>query len=164
MIKKLELVLMNLQFDTEVLWVDNDIVFFDNCINDIRKYHGQFVMQDDGWSPCCGFFLVRKTPKSIHTLQTCIQWLRDRKENPYVNDQHAFLNVYKQVPRLLVTCLPRSEYPNGYVFFELKESRSPKMLHCNFVTGVVDKVQRLQDANLWNPTDEAFELVSKYQF
>lgn len=164
MVKKLEVVLMNLELDSEVLWVDNDIVFFQNCVNDIRKHTGRFVMQDDLWAPCCGFFFVRKSLASINTLRACIRWLDERKDNPNVNDQHAFLATYKRVPGLIVTLLPKEEYPNGRIYFDFKIKANAKMVHCNYVTNTTDKVQRLKDNNLWNPTDQAFELTNKYPF
>ena len=42
-IRKLEVILENMQKDPEVIWIDNDIVLFQNCIQDMRIKIGNFI-------------------------------------------------------------------------------------------------------------------------
>lgn len=160
--RKLEVILHNMKLDSEVLWIDNDIVLFKNCLENVQKYTGTFVMQDDLWSPCTGFFLVRSNDHAIHLIQQCINWLKFRLFNSTVNDQHAFSELYKTYPHVSVTLLPKESYPNGQVYFGDKTSKDPYMVHCNYVVTTAEKEQRLKDHGMWNPTDEAFHLANKY--
>lgn len=161
-IRKLEVILHNMRLDKEVLWIDNDIVLFEQCIQDMRRYPGKFVMQDDGWSPCTGFFLVRSDVFSMRVIQNSIQWLSQQFQSSNVNDQHAFTHVYKRTIGATISLLPQDEYPNGAVYFQQKNTQKAKMVHCNYITTTQEKEQRLQEYDLWNVTDEAFELVNKY--
>lgn len=161
--RKLEVILMNMIQDKEVLWIDNDIYLFENMIENIRKYTGStFIMQDDLWSPCTGFFLVRSNVFSIKSIRNCISWLQDNYSNPAVNDQHAFDYVYKRTIGLTVTRLPQDEYPNGQVYFNEGRKSKAKMVHCNYLTTTSEKVQRFKENNLWDESDTAFEMVNKH--
>ncbi len=160
-IRKLEVILHNMQLDSEVIWIDNDIVLFENCIQDMRRYHGKFVMQDDIWSPCTGFFLVRADIFSMKAIQDCINWLKDRNAQS-VNDQHAFYSIYKRTIGLTVTLLPQEQYPNGAVYFQQDRKSNAKMVHCNFLFTTAEKEQRLKDNDLWDPSEYGFSLANKY--
>lgn len=159
--RKLEVILENMKMDSEVIWIDNDIVLFENCIDDLRRYHGTFVMQDDIWSPCTGFFLVRTSMFSLRGIQHSIEWLRHNQQL-HVNDQHAFTAVYKRTIGLTVTLLPQEEYPNGSVYFDQKKTSKAKMVHCNYLTTTPAKEERLKEYGFWNPDDSGFALVNKY--
>ena len=159
--RKLEIILENMRLDREVLWIDNDIVLFENCINDIRRHSGKFVMQDDIWSPCTGFFLVRTDIFTIKAIQDCIFAL---KSNPSqnINDQHAFNSVYKRTIGLTISLLSREEYPNGEIYFNQNKTSKAKMVHCNYMMTTPEKIKRMQDHNIWDPQETAFEAVNKY--
>jgi hypothetical protein len=161
-IRKLEVILHNMRLDTEVLWIDNDIVLFENCIDDVKKHRGKFVMQDDLWSPCTGFFLARSDIFSMRVLQNSIQWLQRQFQSPSVNDQHAFNHTYKRTIGATVTLLPQEEYPNGAIYFQQGKTSKAKMVHCNYISTTAEKIERLKEAGLWNPDDSGFERVNKY--
>lgn len=159
--RKLEIILENMKMDTEVLWIDNDIVLFENCIDHVRSHRGSFVMQDDIWSPCTGFFLARTSMFSLRAIHQSIEWLK-YNQKPYINDQHAFTSVHKRIIGLIVTLLPQEEYPNGAVYFQQGKTSKAKMVHCNYMYTTPEKEQRLKDAGLWDPNDSGFDLVNKY--
>ena len=159
--KKLEIILENMQLDKEVLWIDNDIVLFNNCIQDMRRYPGKFVMQDDIWSPCTGFFLVRSDPFSMRAIRQSIDVLNGSPHQT-INDQHAFNSVYKRIIGLTISLLPQEEYPNGEIYLNKKKTSKAKMVHCNYMMTTQEKIQRMKDHNLWNPTEDAFSMVKKY--
>lgn len=160
-IRKLEVILMNMAQDKEVIWIDNDIVLFQNVIADLRSKQGVFVMQDDLWSPCTGFFLARSGIFANKAIKGSIDWLRENRGQG-VNDQHAFDHVYKRTIGITVTRLSQEEYPNGEIYFNQKKTSNAKMVHCNYLTTTSEKVQRFKDHNMWDETDVAFELVNKY--
>ena len=160
--RKLEVILENMKLDNEVIWIDNDIVIFENFINHLRSKQGKFVMQDDIWSPCTGFFLVRPDVFSIRAIQNCILWLQQHSHIPSINDQHAFTYIYKRTIGLTVNLLPHDEYPNGYIYFNQKRTSSAKMVHCNYLYTTVEKEERLKEHNLWNIDENVFEIVNKH--
>ncbi len=159
--RKLEVILENMKLDNEVIWIDNDIVIFENFINDLRKRQGKFVMQDDLWSPCTGFFLVRPDIFTSKAIQGCIEWLKQHSHVQSLNDQHAFTNIYKRTIGLTVTLLPKEEYPNGHVYFNQNVTSRAKIVHCNYLFTTAEKEQRLKDHGLWNIDEQVFNNVKK---
>jgi Nucleotide-diphospho-sugar transferase len=157
--RKLEVILANMHDTT--LWVDNDIVFFENCLNDVLKYRGTFVMQDDIWGYCTGFFLARPSMFGKILIQKCIQRLITNSES-VENDQHVFNKLCNKSALISFIKLPLDEYPNGKVYFEDDKKSSAKILHNNYLQTTAEKVQKFKDNNLWDESDTAFNLVSKY--
>lgn len=160
--RKLEVILENMRLDNEIIWIDNDIYIFKNFINDLRKYQGRFVMQDDLWSPCTGFFLVRPDIFSVKAIRQCIDWLKQNSHIEAINDQHAFTNISKRTIGLTVTLLPQPEYPNGFVYFNQKNQTDAKIVHCNYLYSTPEKEQRLKNHNLWNINENILENVNVY--
>jgi hypothetical protein len=157
--RKLEVILSNM-YDT-VLWVDNDIVFFENCLSDVLRHNGNFVMQDDIWGYCTGFFLARPSMFGKNLIQKCIQELVSKPKGTE-NDQHIFNRLYKRTPLITLTKLPTDQYPNGKVYFEDNKKSTAKILHNNYLQTTAEKVQKFKDNNLWDESDAGFNLVNKY--
>jgi len=160
-LRKLEVILDNMRQDKEVLWIDNDIYLFQNTIAEMRAINGHFVMQDDLWSPCTGFFLVRASPASFQAIQKSIQYIRERLPSG-TNDQHAFSVVYKRIIGLRVSTLPQDEYPNGEIYFNQKKTEKAKMVHCNYLMTTAEKVERFKLFSLWDESDDGYDMVNKY--
>jgi len=160
-LKKLEVIKMNMGLDRDILWVDNDIVFFQNCLSDVLSKRGTFVMQDDIWGGCTGFFLARSGYFANSVIQKSIQWLANVTTKS-VNDQHAFNRVYPQVVGVTVNKLPTEEYPNGEIYFNQGKTSKAKMVHCNYLTTTSEKVQRFKDHRMWDDSDTAFLLTNRY--
>ena len=160
-VKKLEIIKMNMALDREIVWVDNDIVFFENCLNDLLSKKGNFVMQDDLWGACTGFFLARTNYFSLSVMQKSIDWLT-RSPNKTVNDQHAFNRIYPQVVGIVVNKLPTDEYPNGEIYFNRKITSKAKIVHCNYLTKTEEKIERFKDHGLWDDSNAAYLLTNRY--
>jgi hypothetical protein len=161
-LRKLEVILSNMYLDREVLWIDNDIYLFQNMIPELRLRSGNFVMQDDLWAPCTGFFLVRSSPSSIRAIQKSIQYLKNLPADSIENDQHAFSRVYKTILLLIVNLLPQEEYPNGEVYFNRKLTSKAKMVHNNYLGTTSEKVERFKQHSLWDESDLAYNQVNRY--
>jgi hypothetical protein len=159
--QKLEVILENMKLDKEVLWIDNDIYIFSNFLSHIRSFGGKFVMQDDLWGACTGFFLARSDVFSLKAIQASIQYLKTNQATS-VNDQHAFNYVYKRTIGVNITLLPQEEYPNGEIYFNRNVTSKARIVHCNYLMGTSEKEQRLKDHNLWDDSDTAFNIVKKY--
>ena len=161
-LRKLEVILENLHLDREVLWIDNDIVLFQNCIAEMRAIPGHFVMQDDLWGPCTGFFLVRAYPGAIRVLEKTIAYLKRQIGKSILNDQHAFCNVYKTVIVTITNLLPQEEYPNGEIYFNQKKQSKAKMVHNNYLTTTAEKIERFKQFHLWNDDETVLQYVNRY--
>ena len=161
-LRKLEVILHNMRLDKEVLWIDNDIFLFKNTIDHMRTFPGQFVMQDDLWSPCTGFFLVRSNATTIRAIERTITYLKERLNSTVYNDQHAFCRVYKTVLGLIVSLLPTNEYPNGDIYFKQGIRSDAKMVHNNFLATTAEKVERFKESGFWDESDSAFLKVNRY--
>lgn len=161
-LRKLEIILENMRLDNEVMWIDNDIVLFENTIDHMRRFSGHFVMQDDLWGPCTGFFLVRPTFASIRTIEKTIAAVRNQVGKNVLNDQQVFVKIYRNIIGLSVSLLPLKEYPNGDVYFNQKLQSDAKMVHNNYLHTTVEKVERFKEFGLWDETDSAFFKVNKY--
>jgi hypothetical protein len=163
-LKKLEIIRMNMSQDREVLWIDNDIFLFQNVLDELRGTRGQFVMQDDLWGPCTGFFLARSSPNTVKVIDTAIDWLRSNK-NPMLNDQHAFHHAMKHAivfPRPALTLLSQDEYPNGQIYFNEGRKSRAKIVHSNYLRTTAEKVVRFKEFGLWDESDTAFLMVNRY--
>ena len=155
-IRKLEVILQNTYLDEDVMWVDNDIHFFNDCIVDVLSKSGNFIMQNDIWSPCTGFFLVRGNEGSRNHLRDAIHWLKSNP-SPSYNDQHAFkacTNPIRNINKIYL--LDTEQYPNGEIYFNLNKREKARMVHCNFLKTTAEKVKRLKDYGFWDESDEAF--------
>jgi hypothetical protein len=162
-LKKLEVILMNLQLDREILWIDNDIYLFQNMIDEIRSHRGNLVMQDDLWGPCTGFFLARSSVTTIRVFQKTIQSMRNKLSTDSIaNDQHEFLGIYRKIIGLIVSILPHEEYPNGEVYFNQNKKEKAKMVHNNYLPTTSEKIVRFKECELWDESDVAYNQVKLY--
>ena len=154
--RKLELIVQNTYLDEDVLWVDNDIHFFNDCIVDVLSKSGNFIMQNDLWAPCTGFFLVRGNEASRNLLQKSIAWLKSNPSCLY-NDQHAFKVCMSPIFGMdRIYLLDTEQYPNGKIYFNLNKKSKARMVHCNYLTTTSQKVERLKASGFWDESDEAF--------
>jgi len=162
-LRKLQVIRDNM-FD-EVLWIDNDIVLFQNIIDDVKKYHGNLVMQDDLWGFCTGFFLARNTLGSKLLIDRSIVALKNATSFT-TNDQHVFNAEYKTLKRQSVgfhiSKLPVDEYPNGQIYFNENRKSNAKMVHSNYLATTSEKVIRFKEHNMWDESDVGFNMVNKY--
>jgi hypothetical protein len=143
-----------------VMWVDNDIVFFENPIQNLLGYNADFVMQDDLFTECTGFWTIRKSSNTVALLGKAIEFM-DNNRNEKMHDQTAFHSVlHKTMHSCTLSILPRDEYPVGDVYFKHNiDKTKSRILHNNFLFTADEKVERFKANNLWNPSDDGFNKV-----
>lgn len=169
MYKKIELVLKTLQTGEDALWVDSDIVFFENVIPELQSYAGDCIFQNDGWAPCCGFFFARNTEYTkqllssiLNTIHTNIQTRTRFKSFPVFDDETSLsMLLKKNKVKAKITLLPRDTYPNGEWFYVKKMKCNPKMIHNNFANSMDEKILRFQQQGLWNPDPSLLETTKR---
>lgn len=160
--RKLQLIydtLCTLPEGERLFWIDNDIVLFTNPISELESFTEDFVMQDDLYTGCTGFWTIRRSPASCALMRTALEYM---KNNPHekMHDQIAVWHVLKNTRHpCSLRILNRYQYPVGDVYFKTNEyvfDRSiARILHNNFLFTAREKVERFKANNMWNPSDEA---------
>ena len=153
---KVEVILDAMETNKEVLWVDSDIVFLKNCIEDIRvrKGNAEMCFQPSLSNPVCtGFFYVKSSPRTKNFLKGVIEFM---KQNPNIDDEQAINHTFHQFG-LLATVLPYWNYPVGMAFFSHNggissalEQSKVYIVHNNYIVGNENKVNRFKKNGLWN--------------
>jgi len=142
--------------ETPILWVDNDVYFFENPLDELLGHGEDFVMQDDTNMPCTGFWLVRANDRARGDISAMIEMFRERGEG--FNDQLAFGSLrdsgrMKSSLRLL----PRERYPNGLTYFERGLKVQARLVHNNWLAETAAKVRRFEENGLWRPDPSILE-------
>ena len=163
--KKFECILKSMESGEDILWVDNDIVFFSNPIPDLAKQSESIVIQDDGSQPCTGFIWLRNRPDVKYLLFKSIQLIQQTQETNRVlnvvhpiNDQDAFEKAL--TPSISLIRLPRDLYPNGEAYRILKP-KNAILFHNNFLQTMDEKIQRFQEQGFWNPDPSILETIKR---
>ena len=71
---------------------------------------------------------------------------------------------YKKIPKFgfPISKLPLDEYPNGDVYFNQGKKSKAKIVHSNYLKTTAEKVARFKENNMWNESDNGFNMVNKY--
>jgi hypothetical protein len=158
---KLQVIIKAIEEHDMILWVDNDIVFLKNPINDLlSRTEVPFLIQDDQWSACTGFFLIRKSELVLKILKDGLKLM---KENKAREDQTA-INKGFEMNKYNPTLLEEYLYPNGNIYFNKKiQSKEAKIIHFNYQKTSAEKIERMKQNKLWNPNDIGYKKVNIIQ-
>ncbi|GAM28636.1 hypothetical protein SAMD00019534_118120 [Acytostelium subglobosum LB1] len=152
-----------------VLWTDTDIVWLSDPFTafqqaayaagiDYQRDIDLIIQQDDD-DVCAGFYYIRSNATSISYMEQVIAFL-----NPIVDDQISMRKFLKelatpavsgapQTGKLRVFKLPRTTFPNGTAYFNLKLPQraniEPVIIHNNCIIGHRSKRERFIDYGLW---------------
>jgi hypothetical protein len=142
-----------------LFWIDNDIVLFTNPIHELESFTEDFVMQDDLYTGCTGFWTIRRSESTCALLRTALDYMKNNRHEK-MHDQIAVWHVLKNTQHpCSLRILNRYEYPVGDVYFKTNEyvfDRSiSRILHNNFLFSAREKVERFKANNMWNPSDDA---------
>jgi len=158
---KLQVIIKAIEDHDMILWVDNDIVFLKNPINDLlSRMVVPFLIQDDQWSACTGFFLIRRSELVLKILKDALKLM---KENKAREDQTA-INKAFEMNRYSPTLLEEYLYPNGNIYFNKKiQSKEATIIHFNYQKTSAEKIERMKQNKFWNPTDIGYKKVNVIQ-
>ena len=158
---KLQVIIKAIEEHDMILWVDNDIVFLKNPINDLlSRDEVPFLIQDDQWSACTGFFLIRKSELVLRILKDALKLM---KENKAREDQTA-INKAFEINKYNPTLLEEYLYPNGNIYFNKKiQSKEANIIHFNYQKTSSEKIERMKQNKFWNPTDIGYKKVNVIQ-
>lgn len=158
---KLQVIIKGIEEHDMILWVDNDIVFLKDPIKDLlSRIEVPFLIQDDQWSACTGFFLIRKSDLVLKILKDGLKLM---KENKAREDQTA-INKAFEMNKYNPTLLEEYLYPNGNIYFNKKiQSKEAKIIHFNYQKTSAEKIERMKQNKLWNPNDNGYNKVNVKQ-
>ncbi len=140
----------------DLLWVDNDVVFFRDVVPELLARSEDFVMQDDLNMPCTGFWRIRNRGRTRRFLAHVDGVLTSTGFG--TNDQLAFRDVFGGVEHgCSLHLLDCGEYPNGRLYFDEGRTADAKIVHNNYLPTAAAKVERFVAHGLWRPDPGALD-------
>ena len=165
MVRKVEVILDALETAPEVLWVDSDIVFFANCLGNVRRVDSEICFQQGINAPfCAGFMFIKSTPRTRDFFQYVLKVMKETG----LDDEPIINQIYFQFG-IRATALPYWHYPVGGSFFRGDEvyswiKRDAFILHNNYIVGNQRKIDRFKKAGLWNVDETVLSRVETHQW
>tara|TARA_B100001057_G_C22590545_1_gene848802 strand:+ start:143 stop:850 length:708 start_codon:yes stop_codon:yes gene_type:complete len=153
MLKKFFIIHKNLLEDTNVLYVDGDIVlkkdftkYFESLLlkNDIVFQNDKRPSKPNQINVCAGFMLIKSNKKMIKFFDP--EKIPIKKIVNYKTHDQTHLN--KSLAKFKYTILPLQHFPNGPYFYENYNKIDPFMVHFNYILGE-DKISRMKELNEW---------------
>lgn len=143
---KILIINKELKNGNDTIFIDGDIVVFDNFINDLKIQISDFdlLVQNDefpGWDKLCsGFLYIKSNDNTINltnheNLPNYPEWLNDQQ----------FLRSIRH--KLRYKYLNLNQYPNGQYWRELNPT-NPKIIHYNHDISI-GKIMRMKSFNHW---------------
>ena len=153
MLVKFELIYKELLKKDNVVYVDGDIVFKKDFVNDLSKFspNVDIVFQNDlrpskpnrEWV-CAGFMYI----KSNETTQEFFKPTKKlvKKFTKYKTHDQSYIN--KNRKKFSYSILPLDEYPNGAHYYQHHGSLTPSLIHFNYVRGD-KKLELMREHGEW---------------
>ena len=153
MLVKFELIYRELLKKDNVVYVDGDIVFKKDFVNDLSKFspNVDIVFQNDlrpskpnrEWV-CAGFMYI----KSNETTQEFFKPTKKlvKKFTKYKTHDQSYIN--KNRKKFSYSILPLDQYPNGAHYYQYYESLKPSLIHFNYVRGD-KKLELMREHREW---------------
>ena len=153
MLVKFELIHRELLKKDNVVYVDGDIVFKKDFVNDLSKFspNVDIVFQNDlrpskpnrEWV-CAGFMYI----KSNETTQEFFKPTKKlvKKFTKYKTHDQSYIN--KNRKKFSYSILPLDQYPNGAHYYQYYESLTPSLIHFNYVRGD-KKLELMREHGEW---------------
>jgi hypothetical protein len=165
---KLKAIKIILQENYFVLYVDTDIVFFQDPFVHIFNlppkdiyFQSDNGREDDAFSAvigktnlCSGFMFIIPNKKCIELMDQSLDVIEKSKSKIYVYDQDAINYILKSKNKQKEVdygILSPSLFPNGVRFFEKRKqcANNPFIVHNNYIVGLDAKVNRFKKYGLW---------------
>ena len=168
---KLEAIKIILQENYFVLYVDTDIVFFQDPFVHIFNLHPKDIyFQSDGRgfnvsknpNLCAGFMFLIPNEKCIKLMDQSLNIIEQSNHRLY--DQDVINRIVKKnkIKNLDYGILSPSLFPNGARFFGQKKkcAENPFIVHNNYIVGLEAKVKRFKKHGLWYVSDSDPDILS----
>ena len=153
MLVKFELIYRELLKKDNVVYVDGDIVFKKDFVDDLYKFspNVDIVFQNDlrpskpnrEWV-CAGFMYIKSNEITQEFFKPTKKLVK--KFTKYKTHDQSYIN--KNRKKFSYSILPLDEYPNGAHFYQHYGSLTPSLIHFNYVRGD-KKLELMREHGEW---------------
>lgn len=140
---KWKIIFENYLKNPELIWVDSDIVFKENPIDELIG-HQEVLFQSDlpGNTLCTGFMVFNETEVCKKMIEECSQY--DCEDDQLIMNQIA-LEKYSND----IAVLNEDLFPNGNVYYLQNRKSNAMIVHNNWMIGGNEKIKKFKEENLW---------------
>ena len=152
MFYKLKLVHEELKSNKRVLYIDGDIVFLRNTLEEIENTKNFDIVGQFDFNPvsdvktlCAGFMMINSNEKTLNLFdpEKVPQELLNRK---FHFDDQKYIN--RNINNLKYDFFDLNDYPNGAYFYKNYKNLNPAIIHFNYIVGDKKK-QKMQEMGYW---------------
>jgi len=152
MFYKLKLVHEELKSNKRVLYIDGDIVFLRNTLEEIENTKNFDIVGQFDFNPvsdvktlCAGFMMIDSNEKTLNLFdpEKVPQELLNRK---FHFDDQKYIN--RNINNLKYDFFDLKDYPNGAYFYKNYKNLNPAIIHFNYIVGDKKK-QKMQEMGYW---------------
>ena len=152
MFYKLKLVHEELKSNNRVLYIDGDIVFLRNTLEEIENTKNFDIVGQFDFNPvsdvktlCAGFMMINSNEKTLNLFdpEKVPQELLNRK---FHFDDQKYIN--RNINNLKYDFFDLKDYPNGAYFYKNYKNLNPAIIHFNYIVGDKKK-QKMQEMGYW---------------
>ena len=152
MFYKLKLVHEELKSNKRVLYIDGDIVFLRNTLEEIENTNNFDIVGQFDFNPvsdvktlCAGFMMIDSNEKTLNLFdpEKVPQELLNRK---FHFDDQKYIN--RNINNLKYDFFDLKDYPNGAYFYKNYKNLNPAIIHFNYIVGDKKK-QKMQEMGYW---------------
>ena len=139
MFYKLKLVHEELKSNKRVLYIDGDIVFLRNTLEEIENTKNFDIVGQFDFNPvsdvktlCAGFMMINSNEKTLNLFdpEKVPQELLNRK---FHFDDQKYIN--RNINNLKYDFFDLKDYPNGAYFYKNYKNLNPAIIHFNYIVG-----------------------------
>ena len=152
MFYKLKLVHEELKSNKRVLYIDGDIVFLRNTLEEIENTKNFDIVGQFDFNPvsdvktlCAGFMMINSNEKTLNLFdpEKVPKELLNRK---FHFDDQKYIN--RNINNLKYDFFDLKDYPNGAYFYKNYKNLNPAIIHFNYIVGDKKK-QKMQEMGYW---------------
>lgn len=129
--------------NSELCWVDTDIVFKEDPTELIEKQEEILFQSDHPGSTLCSGFMV------FNNSIECDKLIRECAMVPDEDDQIVVNKIGLEKYYDHIALLNEDLFPNGYVYYKKNKKENAVIVHNNWMIGVDTKIQHFKEEKLW---------------
>ncbi len=152
MFYKLKLIHETLKSNEQTLYIDGDIVFLENTLEEIKNYKNYDLVGQFDFNPtsdvktlCAGFMMINSNEKTLNLFdpEKVPKKLLNRK---FHFDDQKYIN--RNINNVKYNFFDLESYPNGAYFYKNYKNLNPSIIHFNYIVGEKKK-QKMKEMGYW---------------
>lgn len=152
MFYKLKLIHETLKSNEQILYIDGDIVFLKNTLEEIKNSKNYDLVGQFDFNPtsdvktlCAGFMMINSNEKTLNLFdpKKVPKKLLNRK---FHFDDQKYIN--RNINNVKYNFFDLENYPNGAYFYKNYKNLNPAIIHFNYIVGEKKK-QKMKEMGYW---------------